>query len=113
MSKMKLLITGSNGFVAGSVIAQAVNNWDVHGISRVAVEGQNPSTTKHVCDLTDAEKLKELFNRIRPDAVIHAAAIANIDFCENNQEAARMANVEVTKTIVDLCKLSGARLVFC
>ncbi len=110
---MKLLITGSNGFVAGSLIAQAINNWDVHGVSKMAVEHQNFSVTNHICDLSDAEKFKKVFDRIQPDAVIHAAAIANIDFCQSNQEVAKIVNVDVTKTIAQLCKSSDTKLVFC
>jgi dTDP-4-dehydrorhamnose reductase len=113
MGKMKLLITGSNGFIAGSVIAQAVNTWEVHGIARAAIDSRNHSVTHHVCDLTDSEKFTELFKRIRPDAVIHAAAIANIDYCQHNQDVAKSVNVGVTKTVTALCKESGSKLVFC
>ncbi|HVM87963.1 MAG TPA: NAD(P)-dependent oxidoreductase [Puia sp.] len=113
MSKKKLLITGSNGFVAGSIMAQATANYEVHGIARAEMKSNHSSVTHHACDLTDATTFEKIFHSIQPDAVIHAAALANIDFCQNNQDAAKKVNVEVTRTVAQLCQLSGAKLVFC
>jgi len=110
---MKLLITGSNGFVAGSIIAQTGTNWEVHGIAKTAMPGNPLSFTLHLGDLQDKERVSEIFTTVAPDAVIHAAAIANIDYCEQNQELAWAINVETTRTLATLCKAAGTRLVFC
>lgn len=110
---MKLLITGSNGFVAGSVIARAKNHWEVHGIARSALPVDHDNVHYHLLDLLDAEKLAELFIKIKPDAVIHAAAIANIDFCEKNKSMAETINVDVTETIARLCKEADIKMIHC
>jgi dTDP-4-dehydrorhamnose reductase len=110
---MKLLITGINGFVAGSVIAHALGKWEIHGIGRSESLTKVPGLFYHTLDLLDDQKVTDLFNQIRPDAVIHAAAIANIDTCQKNQEIAEWVNVGITKTIVRLCKENGAKMVFC
>jgi dTDP-4-dehydrorhamnose reductase len=54
-----------------------------------------------------------LFHEVRPQAVIHTAALADIDFCQTHTEAARTANVDFTRTLADLCADTGARMVFC
>jgi dTDP-4-dehydrorhamnose reductase len=54
-----------------------------------------------------------LFQAVRPDAVIHTAAAADIDFCEANREAATAANEQFTGTVVSLCAAAEARLVHC
>jgi dTDP-4-dehydrorhamnose reductase len=110
---MKLLITGSNGFVAGSVITHAQNHWEVHGIARSALPVDHDNVHYHLLDLLDAEKLTELFQKIKPDVVIHAAAIANIDFCEKNKSAAEEINVDVTKSITQLCKEADIKMIHC
>jgi dTDP-4-dehydrorhamnose reductase len=110
---MKLLITGSNGFVAGSVIAHAKDNWEVHGIARSALSVDYDNVHFHLLDLLDAEKLAGLFIKIKPDVVIHAAAIANIDFCEKNKSMAGAINVDVTKTIARLCKEADIKMIHC
>ncbi len=109
---MKLLITGSNGFVAGSIIAQAKKDWEIHGIARSGVP-LNDDIHTHLLDLLDAEKLTELFKQIKPDAVIHAAAIANIDFCEKNKAIAESINVTITKTIAGLCAAQKIKMIHC
>jgi len=109
----KLLITGSNGFVAGSVIAHAQNHWEVHGIARSALPLDHDNVHYHLLDLLDPEKLSELFHKIKPDVVIHAAAIANIDFCEKNKSIAEDINVGVTKTIAELCKEVDIKMIHC
>jgi dTDP-4-dehydrorhamnose reductase len=110
---MKLLITGSNGFVAGSIIAHAKDHWEVHGIARSALPVDHGNVHYHLLDLLDAEKLTELFLKIKPDVVIHAAAIANIDFCEKNKAMAEAINVTVTKTIAALCKQADIKMIHC
>ena len=110
---MILLVTGLSGFVAGSVVAQANKDWEVHGISRSEVPGLPIEIHAHHFDLLEKEKVAALFNEIKPDAVIHTAAIANIDICQNDPELGKRINVEITETIVELCKSLGSKLVFC
>ena len=109
---MKLLITGVNGFVAGSVMAHAKGKWEIHGIGRSENMASETGLIYHQLDLQDSEKLAELFNEIRPDAVIHTAAMANIDTCQKNQELAEQSNVNITQTIAGLCQEHGAKMVF-
>lgn len=110
---MKLLITGVNGFVAGSVIAHAKEKWEIHGIGRSESTSKEPELVYHVLDLLDDQKVVELFNKIRPVTVIHAAAMANIDACQNHQEMAEQVNVGITRTIAHLCREYGAKMIFC
>ena len=110
---MKLLITGFNGFVAGSVIAHAKGKWEIHGIDLVEGPANEPGIFYHTLDLLDDQNLTELFRQITPDAVIHTAAMANIDVCQNNQEKAEKVNVGITRTIARLCQESGAKMILC
>lgn len=110
---MKLLITGSNGFVASSVISHAKNQWEVHGIARSGLPADEKNVHYHLLDLSDTKKLSEIFFQIKPDVVIHTAAIANIDFCQKNQNIAQGINVDVTKEIASLCKKAGIKMIHC
>lgn len=74
----RILITGVSGFT-GRYLSSALarQGEEVIGISHTqptkAVEGIVQS---HVCDLTDAAALKQLIVDIRPEKVVHLAAIA-------------------------------------
>lgn len=110
---MKLFITGFGGFVGGNVIAQATKDWDIYAVDRIDIPENRDAVSYYSLDLLDFEKLTQLFEDINPDAVIHTAALADIDFCQNNREQAEAINVGVTRKLAELCAGNGAKLVFC
>ncbi|MBI4556367.1 MAG: SDR family oxidoreductase [Candidatus Hydrogenedentes bacterium] len=107
----RLLVTGANGFVAGSVISHALTDWEAHAVSRSATPVQRNRLFWHTLDTVDCGALRGLFEDICPHAVIHAAAVADIDYCQAHQEEAWRVNVELTRTLVLLCSEHGAKLV--
>lgn len=109
--KKRLIVTGAKGFVAGSVVWQAGGDWDVHALVRSAVSFQRPGFFTHVFDLLDSERLRAAFLEIQPHAVIHAAAIADIDYCESHKDEAEAVNVGVTRVLAGLCRDNNVRLV--
>jgi dTDP-4-dehydrorhamnose reductase len=110
---MKVVVTGSNGFVAGSVIAQVPASWEVHAIARSEETDPQAGVVYHRLDLLELEVLEELIRTIKPDAIIHTAAMANIDFCEVNQLMAEAVNVGTTSLLAKVSGEIGAKLVFC
>jgi dTDP-4-dehydrorhamnose reductase len=50
--------------------------------------------------------------KVQPDAVIHAAAIADIDYCKAHPDEARRANLTTTANIAAVCAEVGSRLVY-
>jgi dTDP-4-dehydrorhamnose reductase len=112
-AKKKLIVTGAHGFVAGSVLAQAGDQWQTHAISRSQPLAQRDNLCWHVCDPLAPGRLAQLFHEVQPDAVIHAAAVADIDFCQAHPDLARTVNVDFTRAVATQCAESGARLVFC
>lgn len=116
----RLLVTGYGGFVAGSVVAQAASgnahegsDWQITTVARSAVTGGPSSVDHRRQDLCDRDLTADLFAELRPNAVIHTAAIADIDYCQSHQDEAERINVGVTQQLAELCADSGARLVFC
>lgn len=110
---MKLLITGSNGFVAGSIITQAHAGWQVHGIARTNPPSYVGKHIHHLMDLQDEQAVEKLIATLHPDVVIHTAAIANIDLCQSNPSLAEKVNVGITRTIAAACAAFGVKMVFC
>jgi dTDP-4-dehydrorhamnose reductase len=112
-ARNKLIVTGAHGFVAGSVLAQSGDEWQVHAVSRGEPLAGRDALQWHTCDPWQPGQIAQLFHEVRPQAVIHTAALADIDFCQAHPEAARAGNVDFTHTVADLCADTGARLVFC
>ena len=66
----------------------------------------------HTLDLKQPDEVRRTLAEIAPDVVIHAAAIADIDFCERHPDVARAVNVGLTQAVADSCSQSRARLVY-
>lgn len=89
------LVTGAAGLIGGYLVRTAprwVPDWDVRGVTRDEV------------DLTDHGQVERLWNRHRPDLVIHCAALSRTGLCEQEPERARQINVEATRSLADLAK---------
>jgi dTDP-4-dehydrorhamnose reductase len=108
-----LLVTGGHGFVAGSVLAQIEGTWDAHALSRSAPAMAVQGCTWHEADLADHDGIARLLDRVRPEAILHTAAVADIDFCEAHRDLARAVNVDLTCALASWCQRRGARFVLC
>jgi dTDP-4-dehydrorhamnose reductase len=107
----KCAITGGGGFVAGSVIHQAPADWEIHALSGKPPLARRKGLVWHTLDLKEPDDVERTLATIAPDVVIHAAAMANIDYCEQHPDAARTINVTLTQAVADGCSRVGARLI--
>ncbi len=63
-------------------------------------------------NLLNKKKLKKKILLIKPDIIIHAAALTNIEKCESNKKLARELNIDVTNNIIECSKYLNCKLVF-
>jgi GDPmannose 4,6-dehydratase/GDP-4-dehydro-6-deoxy-D-mannose reductase len=118
-------ITGSGGSYLAEYITSRYPNVKVHGISRWHstgssrnIRGISDKISVHECDLNDFGSVLTLLAKIRPDAIFHLAAHANVRasfvtpaaVLNNNIvgtvnlfEAIRLASID---PIVQLCSTS-------
>lgn len=72
---MKILITGSSGFIGGVLTSQAVQDGhEVLGLDIQPPETLPAGATFTLCDVRDAARLSSLVAGFRPDRVFHLAA---------------------------------------
>ncbi len=67
--------------------------------------------SKSELDVTIREDVLDL-QILNPDYIIHCAALVNADYCENNEEEAKNIIVNGTKNIIELSRLSNAKLFY-
>jgi len=100
--KKKLIITGASGFLGYHLLRMASDDWEVYGITH-SKGFDFKSATAINCDIRNYIELGNFIDDIEPDAVIHAAAISDANFCEQNKELSNDVNVEATKNLAGIC----------
>jgi dTDP-4-dehydrorhamnose reductase len=104
---MRILVTGSTGFLGSEVIAELVaRGHDVVGAAR------HSDRERHLTvDLLQPLAAERLIQRVRPAAVVHLAAVADIAPCKADPEAAHRLNALVPGDVARACAALGLRLV--
>lgn len=102
----RLLITGASGFLGWNIIQRAKSDWIITGT--FLSHSVNISDCNLIkVDLTNFHALKQLFNQIQPNAVIHTAAITDANFCQKNPLESYRINTEASINIAGLCSDLG------
>ncbi|MCX6199418.1 MAG: NAD(P)-dependent oxidoreductase [Bacteroidetes bacterium] len=100
--KKKLIITGASGFLGYHLLRVASVDWEVYGITNSKSFDFKEATVIN-CDIRNYIELGNFIDDIEPDAIIHAAAIADANFCEQNKDFSYEVNVEATKNLAGIC----------
>jgi len=107
-----LIVTGGSGFIGGHALAAALAaGWRVINADRQNVAPIN-GVDFRALDITDGAAVALLVSEARPDAIIHCAAIGDIDQAEREPDLASGVNVEGTANIARAASRVGARLAF-
>src|ERR1700758_5560292 len=101
---MKILITGSNGLLGQKLVYKLRNQANVSLIATARGENRLLQTTGYVydeMDITNEKQVHQILTKHMPDAVIHTAAMTNVDACETEKELAVAMNTSAVRYIVD------------
>ncbi len=91
MSKT-LLVTGGSGFIGGQVLAAALaGGWKVVNGDRIEAAPMADVEFREL-DITDEAAVSALLGAVNPQAVIHCAAIGDVDQSQNNPPVAWRVN---------------------
>jgi dTDP-4-dehydrorhamnose reductase len=110
---MRALVTGANGLVGSCVIRRLAAANEVVATGRGVPRAEPNRNVEYVeIDLRSrAGELEKLAADGRFDAVVHAAAMTDVDGCERDPVAAHAINHDATAAVARGCRASGARLV--
>jgi dTDP-4-dehydrorhamnose reductase len=107
---MKILITGGSGLL-GSKIAEMAQSRGDEVFSGYA--HNSPVFGRSVkFDLLDGPAISETIMRIKPEIIIHSAALTDVDRCERERELAYKINVEGMRIVSDASKRAGSFLIY-
>jgi dTDP-4-dehydrorhamnose reductase len=104
---VRILVTGSTGFLGSAVVEQALSRG--HEVVGAAREPRH--ARDRALDLVEAGAVVKLLIAEAPAAVIHCAALADIAPCAALPRLAESVNALASGELAAACALSGARLV--
>jgi len=99
----KILITGANGLLGQKLVSLLSNQENVHLIATARGEcrfslPQNVSYQN--LDITNADDCKSLMDEFQPEALIHAAAMTQVDACETERELCDSINITGVQNLI-------------
>ena len=107
---MKILLIGGSGLFGQAFIDLVEKtSYEIY-----ATYNRNPLDFENAfqIDITDAIKVKQFIEKIKPDVIIHAAAFTNVDRCEIEKEKAYEINAKATENIAKVAKEINAKLIY-
>ena len=97
---MNVAITGASGLFGGALVRVFRAR---HTVTPV---------THRDMDITDSKQVRETISGLRPEVVIHTAAIRDPDTCEVNPAQAFLVNFHGTRQVMEAASHAGARMAY-
>jgi dTDP-4-dehydrorhamnose reductase len=106
---MRVLVTGAAGLLGGRLAELLARRFDVVGARHDSTLPVDlPSVT---LDVRQRDSVERAFDTAKPDAVLHAAALANASECERDPARAHAINVDGSRWVAEACARRNVRLV--
>src|SRR5262245_37934442 len=107
-----ILVTGASGLLGANLIMTALEE----GLEVAGLYHQHqvnlPGATLLAADLTNKSEVERIFTDLRPEGVIHCAAVSNVDWCEDHPDVAREVNVAASAAIADIANKANAQFLY-
>jgi dTDP-4-dehydrorhamnose reductase len=107
VQKTKILITGSNGLLGQKLVSLLTQQADIQLIATSRGVNRMDFTDGYEyqeMDITDAVQVAEVIEKIRPDVIIHTAAMTNVDQCEGEKDLCWEMNVKAVEYLIEACE---------
>ena len=107
---MKFLVTGSNGLIGNQLVS------DLDKINQTVYSCYNDTLPLkgipiHL-DLLNLDKITTIFKKIKPDVIIHLAALTDVEKCEMEPKLANSINAKATEIIAKETERLGSYLIY-
>lgn len=109
-----ILVTGSNGLLGQKITEKILKEGGVNLIATAKGVNRYPVTAGYTyaeMDVLNPTEVKAVVAKYRPDAIIHTAAMTNVDACEEQKELAYELNVVAVETLIGICEELDIQLV--
>ncbi|MFA6276952.1 MAG: SDR family oxidoreductase [Pedobacter sp.] len=109
-----ILVTGSNGLLGQKITEKILKEGSINLIATSKGDNRFPVKEGYIyadMDILNPGEVKTVIEKYKPDAIIHTAAMTNVDTCEDQKELAFALNVESVITLIAICEQHNIQLV--
>ncbi|MES2650203.1 MAG: SDR family oxidoreductase [Bacteroidota bacterium] len=109
-----ILVTGSNGLLGQKITEKIIKDGGVNLIATAKGENRFPMKEGYTyaeMDILNVEQVKAVIAMCKPDAIIHTAAMTNVDIAEAHKELAYELNVTAVDTLIEVCEQHNVQLI--
>jgi len=109
-----VLVTGSNGLLGQKITEKVLAEERVKliatskGINRYPIKDGYEYAEM---DISNPEQVRVVIEKYKPDAIIHTAAMTNVDTCESDKTLCHQLNVDAVATLLSMCKEKNIHLI--
>ncbi len=111
----RICITGAAGSIGKEIVNQVIRYFpervvlidqaesELYEVEReIAMLDTRVSVIPYLADISNADRIRSIFNEHKPEVVFHAAAYKHVPVMERNPSEAVLCNILGTKTLADL-----------
>lgn len=107
---MKILITGASGMLGRAIFKKFNSSCPEDQIIGLSFSrGHNQLKSLDLCHRESTEKF---LIDLRPDLIVHCAAIRHPETCENDHETTDALNINASLALANYCKAHGIPLIY-
>ena len=110
----KILITGSNGLLGQKLIDLLKGRADYELIATARGTNRYPDSDGfkyESLDVTNEKEVQQIVALYKPDAIIHTAAMTNVDQCETERVGCDELNINAVQYLANACDAHHVHLV--
>lgn len=97
--KLRIVVVGAGGRLGGALVREFASLHEVTGFAHAQL------------DLAQLGQLRATLAPLPFDVLINAAALTNVDYCEDHREEAMRLNAEAPRVLAEICRAQDRRFI--
>ena len=112
MNRKTVLLIGGTGLLGKALIESCPSDIQIYATYLRDLPPTISPNNFLQLDIANKESINYLFQKLKPDFVIHLAGVGSVDYAEKNQPEAWAINVGGTQNVIEASQHVGAKLIY-